>query len=485
MTAMRHTKIVATIGPSSSDPAVIDKLIAAGVDVFRLNFSHGTHDSQRAAFTAVRDAAARARRHVAILQDLSGPKIRTGRLKDGAPLMLNDGDELRLAAGDTEGGPGRVFTPYAPLVASAKPGDRLLLDDGKIELNVTARDGGELVTTVVNGGSLGEHKGISAPGVTLPANAVTPKDEVDLRFGLELGVDLVALSFVQTPEDCHAARRVMHAAGNEVPIVAKIERPQALDQLDAILAAVDGVMVARGDLGLECPLEQVPRIQKMIVARARALGRPVIVATQVLESMRTEPRPTRAEVSDAATAVDQGADAIMLSGETAAGQYPVQAVETLRCIIRDAETIAQPGAFLAAEAALDGIDQTLRLDGFEASRARHGRAMCEAAVTLATSGQAEAIVALTRFGKTAQLLSSLRPRASILAVTPSDAVARRLKLYWGVRPIVCEFQDLRALEAPIRKALDLSAHAVVVFINITPDLSRPDANFLNVQQLAD
>src|SRR6185436_17827526 len=215
----------------------------------------------------------------------------------------------------------------------------------------------------------------------------------------------------------------------DVPIVAKIERPQALEQLDAILAATDGVMVARGDLGLECPLEQVPRIQKRIVARARALGRPVIVATQVLESMRTEPRPTRAEVSDAATAVDQGADAIMLSGETAAGQYPVEAVDTLREIIRDAETNALPYGFLPSVVAPEALAPTQPVhDGFEAFSAVHGRAMCEAAVTLATAGQAEAIVAVTRYGRTAQLLSSFRPRAGILAVTPSDVVARRLKL---------------------------------------------------------
>jgi len=482
MKAMRHTKIVATIGPSSSATAIIDALIASGVDVFRLNFSHGTHESHRAAFGTIREAAARAGRHVGILQDLSGPKIRTGRLRGGAALTLKEGDELRLAAGDGEGATGRIFTPYAPLIESAKPGDRLLLDDGKIELRIVDRAGGELVTTVVNGGVLGEHKGINAPGVALPANAITAKDEVDLKFGLELGVDLVALSFVQTPHDCHTARRL----AGDVPLIAKIERPQALEHLDGILAAVDGVMVARGDLGLECALEQVPRIQKTIVARARTFGRPVIVATQVLESMRTEPRPTRAEVSDAATAVDQGADAIMLSGETAAGQYPVQAVNALRTIIRDAELVAAPAAFLGSPTAADVIDaRHPHHDGFTAFQSVHGRAMCEAAVTLASSGQADAIVAVTRHGRTAHLLSSLRPRASILAVTPSETVARRLKLYWGVRPIVSELEDLRALEAPIRKAIDLPPRAVVVFINISPDLHRVDANFLNVQQLDD
>lgn len=483
---LRHTKIIATLGPASTVPAVLDALVAAGVDVFRLNLSHGTHESHGQTFRAVRDAAARAGRHIAILQDLSGPKMRTGRLRGGQPIDLHKGEALRLAAGEDEGGPGRVFTPYAELVASAQPGDRLLLDDGKIELRVTERSRGELVTLVVNGGTLGEHKGINAPGVKLPAAAVTPKDEADLRFGLALGVDMVALSFVQTPDDMHTARRIMRAATADLPLIAKIERPQALDHLDAILAASDGVMVARGDLGLECPLEQVPRVQKAIIARARALGRPVIVATQVLESMRTQPRPTRAEVSDAATAVDQGVDAIMLAGETAAGEYPVEAVQTLSAIICDAETVAMPAAPLAADVRLGGSDPSEPpRDSFDAFRTVHGRAMCEAAVTLASTGQAEAIIAVTHYGKTAQLLSSLRPRATILAVTPSDIVARRLTLYWGVRPVVSDLEHVQALEQPIRQAITLPSHAVVVFININPDLSRQDANFLNVQRLGE
>jgi pyruvate kinase len=481
---MRRTKIIATLGPVSSAPAVLDALIAAGVDVFRLNFSHGTHASHAETFHAVRAAAKRSDYDVSILQDLSGPKIRTGRLAGGQAIELRDGDELRLAAGDAEGSPGRIYTPYAELIESAQPGARLLLDDGKIELRVAAKDAGELITQVVNGGMLGEKKGINAPGVQLPPCSVTAKDEADLKFGLELGVDLVALSFVQVPADVQRARAIAREANKDVPIIAKIERPQALDHLDGILAEADGVMVARGDLGLECPLEQIPRMQKAIIARARTRGRPVILATQVLESMRSEPRPTRAEVSDAATAVDQGVDAIMLSGETAAGQFPVRSVEVLAAIIADAETVATPEALLSADVLLHGRDTTKPVDGFDAFKTRHGRAMCEAAVTLASSGQAEAIIAVTRFGKTAQLLSSLRPSAVILAVTASETVARRLNLYWGVRPVVSHLQDLRALEVPIRAAGHLGHRAVVVFINITPDLTRQDANFLNVQQLS-
>jgi len=485
MAVTRHTRIIATLGPASSAPEVLNALVAGGVDIFRLNFSHGTHESHARAFEAVREATRRAGRHVAILQDLSGPKIRTGRLRGGQPIELHKGEELRLAAGDEVGGRERVFVRYAELIASARPGDRLLLDDGKIELRVRQRAGADLVTEVVNGGTLGEHKGINAPGVPLPAAAVTKKDEEDLKFGLALGVDMVALSFVQTQDDCLAARRIIRAANADVPLIAKIERPQALEHLDAILTVSEGVMVARGDLGLECPFEQIPRIQKLIVARARALGRPVILATQVLESMRTESRPTRAEVSDAATAVDQGVDAIMLSGETAAGEYPVEAVETLSAIIHDAERGATPAARLGPDISLfgpQGADPPP--DGFDAFRTVHGRAMCEAAVTLASTGQAEAIIAVTQHGKTAQLLSSLRPGASIVAVTPSDVVARRLKLYWGVRPVVSDLEDLGALEQPIRSAIALSPRAVVVFININPDLSRVDANFLNVQRLA-
>ncbi len=464
----RHTKIIATLGPASSDPATLDALIAAGVDVFRLNFSHGTHDAHAAVFRRVRDAASRAKRHVAILQDLSGPKIRTGRLKGGQALTLRPGDELRLASGDEEGSAGRVFVRYAPLITSARPGDRLLLDDGRVELRVKESTPQELVTTVVNGTTLAEHKGINAPGVKLPANAITEKDEVDLQFGLELGVDFVALSFVQTADDVLRAREIALSAGHLVPLIAKIERPQAVDNFDAIANVSDGVMVARGDLGLECPLEEVPRVQKLIIRHSRTLGRPVIVATQVLESMRTEPRPTRAEVSDAASAVDQGADAIMLSGETAVGAYPVRAVETLAAVICDAEKLP-PGEMVPPE-----VELTL---------SRHGRAMGEAAVTLATTGQAAAIVAVTRQGKTAQLLSALRPRATIVAVTPSDAIARRLALHWGVAPIVSPHREVAALQQPLRQLADIPAGAVVVFVNVSQDLHREDGNFIHVQQL--
>jgi pyruvate kinase len=466
---MRHTKIIATIGPTSNTPAIIEQLIAAGVNVFRLNFSHGTHDGHAEAVERVRAAARHCGQHVAIMQDLSGPKIRTGTLAGGKELQLRPGDELCIAEGDLTGGPGRVYTRFGELIRSARAGDRLLLDDGRIELRVTTAAPQELVTTVVHGGPLGEHKGINAPGVTLPASALTPKDIDDLRFGLSLGVDLVALSFVQTPDDVRLARSFMDGRPRPVPLIAKIERPAAVSNLTAILSVAQGVMVARGDLGLELPLEQVPRVQKEIIRCARTLGRPVIVATQVLDSMRVEPRPTRAEVSDAAKAVDEGVDAIMLSGETAAGAYPVRAVETLDLVIRDAESVPTTARF------------TPELDP---GGLLHSRALCEAAVTLATTGHADAIVAVTREGKTARLLSALRPGAPIFAATPHASIASALALCWGVTPILSEHRDIAALEALVISQRLIAPGAVVVFISVQPDLSRSDTNFLHVHKLA-
>lgn len=465
---MRHTKIIATVGPASHSPQVLDELIAAGVDVFRLNFSHGTHETHGTVYRAVRDAAQRSGRVIAIMQDLSGPKIRTGTIAGGGPLVLTAGDELRIAGGEGVGRPGLVYTPYAELVRSAKPGDRLLLDDGRIELRVT-RGGAELTTVVVNGGLLGEHKGINAPGVALPDSAITEKDADDLRFGLELGVDYVALSFVQTAADILRAHEVMAAAGKSAPIIAKIERPAAVENLAAILDLAQGVMVARGDLGLEMPLEQVPRVQKEITRRARAAGRPVIVATQVLESMRVDPRPTRAEVSDAANAVGEGADAIMLAGETAVGAWPVKTVQTLASIITEAELAP------SAEAIPPLVDAT---------GTAHGRALCEAAVTLATTAQAHAIVAVTREGKTARMLAALRPRTRILAATERSRVAGTLALLRGVTPMLTADRDIDHVERFVVDRHFVNAGDLVVFISVSPDLTRTDANYLNVQRVS-
>ena len=471
---MRHTKIIATVGPACEPEGMLDALIAAGTDIFRLNFSHGTQESQGAAFARVRAASARAHCEVAILQDLSGPKIRTGTLEGGQPLLLKPGETLRIGTGDLPGGPGRLSTTFAGLAKSVRPGDRLLLADGLVELRVDGTDGTTIETTVIDGGEIGEHKGINAPGVPLPASAITPKDVEDLAFGISLGVDMVAVSFVQSAADLHQARELMVAANAaDVLLIAKLERPQAIEHLDEILQACDAVMVARGDLGLEMPLEGVPRAQKEITRRARRHGIPVIVATQVLESMTKEARPTRAEVNDAANAVEDGVDAIMLAGETAAGAYPARAVHTLDAIIRDAEG-APPLEIRTRH------DDRIHDD--------HAQALCEAAVTLADRGEAQAIVAITRGGTTARRLSVLRPHAPIVAATENQQAARRLTLYWGVVPLCIEIGDnLDAAGARIGAQLVqrglVTPGAAAVFVSISADLTRHDANYLKIQRI--
>ena len=471
---MRHTKIIATVGPASDSDAMLDALIAAGTDIFRLNFSHGTHDSQAATFARVRAAVARARREVAVLQDLAGPKIRTGALVGHKPIRVDPGDALRIATGDFAGGPGRLSTAFEGLARSVHAGDRLLLADGLIELRVDATDGTEIQTTVVEGGEIGEHKGINAPGIPLPASAITPKDVDDLAFGLSLGVDMVALSFVQAAEDLRQARRLMaEGGGADVPLMAKLERPQALDHLDEILTVCDAVMVARGDLGLEMPLERVPRAQKEIIRAARRRGIPVVVATQVLESMIVEPRPTRAEVNDAADAVDAGVDGIMLAGETAVGAHAARAVQTLDAIVRDAES----------SAAMDDVPGPRGLTHDD-----HAQALCEAAVTLAERGEARAIVAVTRGGGTARRLSALRPRVPIFATTDRDDTARRLAIYRGVVPLRTEIgENVDSAGTLIGRQLVargfVTAGATVVLVSISGDLTRTDANYLKIQRL--
>lgn len=469
---MRHTKIIATVGPACEGERTLDELIAAGVDIFRLNFSHGTRDSHAELYERVRRAAGRADRPIGILQDLGGPKIRTGRLEHGT-LQLIGGATLRIAAGDFVGGGNRIATTYDGLARSVHPGDRLLLDDGRIELRVVETDGTEIVAIVVDGGVLGEHKGINAPGVALGADALTAKDIEDLKAGLALGVDMVALSFVRSGADVRRAREIMTAEGAaDVPLVAKLERPEALDHLDDILDAADGVMVARGDLGLELPLERVPRAQREITLKARAHAVPVIVATQVLESMRTEPRPTRAEVSDAASAVESGVDAIMLAGETAIGSFPVRAVHTLDAIIREAEHGSWPAGAVS-----------LHLQG-----SGPAQALCEAAITLASRADAAAIVAVTRQGNTARLLSALRPEAPIFAATDRDDKARRLTLLWGVVPLVIAIgDDVNAAGLAVGQVLrarELPPGSSIVLVSVNPDLTRADANFLKLQKLA-
>ena len=467
---MRHTKIVATLGPASDSDEVLDQLMVAGVDVFRLNFSHGTHEAHAATYARLRAAADRAGRIVSVLQDLSGPKIRTGRLEGGQAISLKKGDPLVIAIGDEVGRPGRVSTTYGELALRVKKGDHLLLDDGKVDLEVEAATPQEIRARVVDGGELGEHKGINAPHVPLRSD-LTEKDQRDLKFGLALGVDLVALSFVQSAGDIMRVKAIMAAEGRpKVPIVAKLERPEAIERLDEILETADAVMVARGDLGLEIPLERVPRVQKEILRQARARGVPVIVATQVLESMRTEPRPTRAEASDAAGAVDGGADAIMLSGETATGLYPVRSVEVLDAIILDAESLATGASELPSIAAPD-----------------HVRALCEAAVSVSRRASAHAIVAVTREGQTARLLSAIRPLAMIVAATDKEELARGLSLCHGVLPVVCDLSGdieqviARVIESAVKKT-HAPENSTMVVVNTAVDLDRGASNFVRIRR---
>ncbi len=460
---MRRAKIVATIGPASSAPDVIEHLIAAGVDVARLNFSHGRHEEHAEVIGHVRAASRRLRRPVAILQDLQGPKIRTGRLKAGkAGVALRRGTEIVITTGcEVVGDDALVSTTYRHLARDVRPGDRLLVDDGLLELRVISTDGVRARCEVLEGGVLGEHKGINLPGVALRTEALSEKDRTDLAFGHAHDVDYVALSFVRSPEDVHACRAEMERLGRVVPIVAKIEKPEAIEHLDAIVEAADAVMVARGDLGVEIRPERVPSLQKDIVRRCNAAGRPVIIATQMLNSMIEHSRPTRAEASDVANSIWDGASAVMLSGETASGQHPVAAVEMMDRIVRSSEEDAGPCA---------------PARGAPGQRAGHGpapRVVAVAAVRAAQEAGAVAICCFTVGGTTARLLAHCRPHVPVIAFSPDQAIRRRLALYWGVVPKVMEpTQDPEAMAAEVGARLVAERHAqpgdVVVLVYGSP-----------------
>jgi pyruvate kinase len=418
---MQRTKIVATVGPASSSPSVIDRLIESGVDVVRLNFSHGTHEQHLAVVRAVREISANKGRSVALLQDLSGPKIRTGQLRGDGPVELKDGARIRITTDQSlEGTAERISTTYASLPRDVGPGDRILLDDGNLELRVLGSTEAEVECQVVHGGLLKPKKGMNLPGVKLSTPALTDKDRDDLSFGIRAGVDFVALSFVRRAADVVEAKQAIAALGGSAPLIAKIEKGEAIAELDAILEAADGLMVARGDLGVELSTEEVPTLQKRIILAAKRAGKPVITATQMLESMVDSPRPTRAEASDVANAILDGTDAIMLSAETASGRFPVEAVETMARIAgytEDHYGFGAPG---------EG-----RGPGSQVARS-----LARVASGVAEELACRIIVAFTESGLTAQLVSSFRPRAWIAAVTPSETVCRRLSLWWGVIPIL-------------------------------------------------
>jgi pyruvate kinase len=425
---MRRAKIVATLGPACAEPAVLEKLLELGVDVARFNFSHGRQEDHAQALDRVRAASRHLGKAVAVLQDLQGPKIRTGPLKAGkAGVELEPGSELVITTEDELAGDAQlVSTTYPHLAEDVRPGDRLLVDDGLIELRVLSTDGKRVRSEVVEGGVLGEHKGINLPGVALRTDALSEKDKADLAFGIAHGVDFVALSFVRSAKDVALCRSEMERIGRIVPVIAKIEKPEALDAIDAIIAAADGLMVARGDLGVEIEPERVPLIQKELCRRANAAGKPVIIATQMLNSMIEHPRPTRAEATDVANAIWDGADAVMLSGETASGKHPVLAVQMMDRIVREAE-----GGLPKREI---HVDLTAIAERGAPTNLVIAAASCEAAAV----SQAVAICCFTLRGETARLLAEFRPRQPIVAFSPDQAIRRRLALYWGVVPKVME-----------------------------------------------
>lgn len=422
--SQRRAKIVATLGPASNTEPVFRDLVRAGVDVVRLNFSHGTHEEKLALIQMIRKVSREEHKPLCILGDLQGPKIRTAKLKDRQPVLLKAGQRLTITPRDIMGTATLVGTTFKTLAENVEQGSRILLSDGLIELRVHEVDGDDVVCDIINGGMLGEHKGINLPGIPVRVPSLTEKDAIDLEFALKAGVDAIAVSFVRTAEDIRLVRNRVAAYGSETWIIAKLEKPQAIEHLDSILQAADGVMVARGDLGVEVPPEKVPAIQKLIIRRASEYRKPVITATQMLESMIENPRPTRAEASDVANAVYDGTDAVMLSGESAVGKYPVEAVAMMARIVTEAErTIKEQGGSYHAHARETylSIAETI----------------CEATAHAAEDLDLRGIAMFTETGTTARQLSKYHPAAPIFAFSPVELTINRLNLLWGTIPIRC------------------------------------------------
>ncbi len=436
----RHAKIVATLGPASSSIDMIRELLDAGVDVFRLNFSHGTHDQHQQRLEIIRRVERERARPIGVLADLQGPKLRVGTFADG-PVKLAPGAAFRLDLNDTPGDATRAYLPHREIFAALKPGTNLLLDDGKIRLQVSECGADFANTRVVVGGTLSERKGVNVPDVVLPLSALTVKDRRDLAFALELGVEWLALSFVQRPEDIEEAREL---ARGRAAIMTKLEKPAAVDRLDEIVAASDSIMVARGDLGVELPAEKVPGIQRRAIRACRRLGKPVIVATQMLESMIGAPVPTRAEASDVATAIYHGSDAVMLSAESASGSYPVEAVKMMDRIITEVESDPHHRELLDAS-------QT-------PAEPTTSDAICAAMRQVAEILRVAVTVAYTTSGSTSLRAARERPAALIVSMTPSLATARRLALVWGVHSVhtrdVADVSEM--VECACRTALEQS-----------------------------
>jgi pyruvate kinase len=419
---VRKAKILATMGPASREPVLIEALLAAGVNGVRINMSHGSQDEHGENIARARSAAERMKRPLAVLVDLSGPKIRTGVLKNGQPVQLEANSLFTITTRSVAGDAREVSTNYSSMARDVKAGARLLLDDGLIELHVERTTDTDVICRVINGGTLGERKGINLPGIILPIPSLTDKDRRDLQWAVRQGVDYIALSFVRRAQDCIEAKSLIESAGGRQPLVAKIEKAEAIDHLEEIIAAADGVMVARGDLGVETSVELVPVYQKRIIEQANLAGKFVITATQMLQSMVTNPRPTRAEASDVANAVWDSTDCLMLSNETAMGQNPVAAVATMARIIESAETGRKTGSSGASKWA-----------GKQSGR--FSRALCEAAAFAAEEMSIKTTAVFTESGLMARRLSALRPDQRIVALTPSRDVQNELALIWGVEPL--------------------------------------------------
>jgi pyruvate kinase len=462
----RRTKIIATLGPTSDSPAVIRKLLEAGVDVVRLNLSHGDHQSHRVLFHKVRAAARRAGRHVAILMDLCGPKIRVGRFK-GGHITLTNGQTVKLSCRNIIGREGLIPSQYRKLHEDVQPGERILLDDGNLELCVLSIRGTELQSRVVHGGVLKDHKGINLPDSALSTPAFTNKDKKDVLLAMELGADFVALSFVRSAKDIAQLTRYMARHGDPIPVISKIERPEAVTNIDEILAASYAIMVARGDLGIELPAERVPLIQSDLIQRARRTHRPVIVATQMLESMITHSRPTRAEVGDVANAVQSSADAVMLSGETASGDFPVEAVQIMDRVAREIERHQWRERRFGRP-----VFSNRRRTDFSIREA-----VAHATLELARDLNMQAIIVPTLSGTTACVLAAHRATAPMVGVCADALVCRRLSLHWGVISVhvkAPELQDWRRLCRRIEKQCLLTrpGHTVLIVSGFHDDPHR-------------
>jgi pyruvate kinase len=481
---MRRTKIVATVGPASRGPEMIERMLRAGVDVFRLNFSHGTHEEHLSVIRSVREIAARLHRPIALLQDLAGPKIRTGSVAGGRVELVRGARVAIATDTSVEGTAELISTTYEALPRDVRPGDPVLLDDGDLELRVLGVSAGRVECEVVDGGPLRSHKGMNLPGVALSAPALTEKDRRDLAFGVLHQVDYVALSFVRRAEDVLEARDLVRSLGEATPVVAKIEKPEAVDELEAILAAADGVMVARGDLGVEIGTEIVPIVQKRVIEMANAAGKVVITATQMLESMIEKPRPTRAEASDVANAILDGTDAVMLSGESAIGRHPVEAVATMARIaayteehgmgsIRPRRSDVRRGDRPAA-AGVPGSPVT--------------RSLTRVAVSVAEELGCKLILAFTESGITARLVALHRPRVPVVAVAHDDRVYRQLALWWGVVPIKSEFventDDLLAAGEARLKARGLAEKGDTILMLSGHSMAAAATNMLRVHTVA-